>query len=173
MYTTLNKIREHSPCANGWTKLLKHLGKTTGDDVPLPMTTILDANGIDDAIWALRTLTGHDRDIRLFAVGCARHVQHLMTDPRSLAALDVAERYANGGASESDLTTARDAATAAYAATSTTAYAAAAAATTAYAAYAAAYAAAYDAATSTSTSTTAYAAATREKQVALFREIFG
>lgn len=26
--TTLNAIREHSPCESGWRKLLKHLGKT-------------------------------------------------------------------------------------------------------------------------------------------------
>ena len=29
-YTTLNKIRAKGPCADGWTKLLCHLGKTQG-----------------------------------------------------------------------------------------------------------------------------------------------
>ena len=26
--TTLNRIRAHSPCREGWAKLLRHLGKT-------------------------------------------------------------------------------------------------------------------------------------------------
>ena len=26
--TTLNRIREHRPCREGWTTLLRHLGKT-------------------------------------------------------------------------------------------------------------------------------------------------
>jgi hypothetical protein len=29
--TTLNRIREHSPCTEGWVKLLAHLGKTVPD----------------------------------------------------------------------------------------------------------------------------------------------
>ena len=113
MKTTLNAIREHSPCAEGWRKLLAHLGKTQADDEPLAITTILDSNGLDDALWCLRAVTGHDREIRLYAVWCARQVQHLMTDPRSIAALDVAERFANGAATAEELDGAVDAAWAA------------------------------------------------------------
>ena len=51
MKTTLNKIRKHSPCADGWQKLLTSLGKTKADDEPLSLLTILDSNGLDDAIW--------------------------------------------------------------------------------------------------------------------------
>jgi hypothetical protein len=108
--TTLNAIREHQPCAGGWEKLLRHLGKTQADDEPLSLLTILESNGIDDALWALRCVEGHDREMRLYAVWCARQVQHLMTDPCSLAALDVAERYANGEATEEELGAAADAA---------------------------------------------------------------
>ena len=54
-----------------------------------------------------------DAQLRLFAVRCARRVQHLMTDPRSIAALDVAERHAKGEATDEELSTARDAAWAA------------------------------------------------------------
>ena len=102
-YTTLNAIRAHSPCASGWAELLRHLGKTQADDEPLALTTILDSNGLDDALWCLRACEGIDREARLYAVWCARQVQHLMTDPRSLAALDVAERHANGEATDADL----------------------------------------------------------------------
>ena len=54
-----------------------------------------------------------DAQLRMFAVRCARRVQHLMTDPRSLAALDVAERYANGEATDAELAAAWDVARAA------------------------------------------------------------
>jgi hypothetical protein len=110
MMTTLNAIREHGPCEDGWRKLLRHLGKTSPDDEPLSIVTVLDSNGLDDALWCLRAVTGHDREIRLYAVWCARQVQHLMTDPRSLAALDVADRYSHALATDEELTAARAAA---------------------------------------------------------------
>jgi hypothetical protein len=87
-----------------------------------------------------------EAQLRLFAVRCARRVQHLMIDPRSIAALDVAERHANGEATDDELTEAEDAARAAardaawYAASAAAWYAASAAAW--YAARAEAWAAA-------------------------------
>jgi hypothetical protein len=51
-----------------------------------------------------------DKELRLFAVWSARKVQHLMTDSRSIRALDVAERYAHGHATKSELAVARSAA---------------------------------------------------------------
>jgi hypothetical protein len=136
-YTTLNKIRKHGPCAAGWAKLLRHLGKTQADDEPLALVTILDSNGLDDALWCLRACDGIDREARLYAVWCARQVQHLLTDPRSLTVLDVAERYAEGEATGEELTAAS---AAAWAAASAAAWAAASAAASA-AAWAAARAA--------------------------------
>jgi hypothetical protein len=105
--TTLSAIRKHSPCESGWKKLLAHLGKTRADGKPLPLITILDSNGLDDALWCLFAVDGYDREIRLYAVWCARQVQHLMTDPRSIAALDVAERFARGEATKVELEAAR------------------------------------------------------------------
>jgi hypothetical protein len=129
MKTTLNKIREHSPCTTGWSKLLKHLGKTKADDAPLSIAAIVESNGLDDAFWCLRAVDGHDKELRLYAVWCARQVRHLMTDPRSLAALDVAEAYAQGNANDDELAAAWDAAwdaarDSAWAATRTAAWAA-------------------------------------------------
>lgn len=110
IYTTLNKIRVCEPCSDGWEKLLKNLGKTKADDEPLSMLTILKSNGFDDAVWCLRACEGVDKEARLFAVACARRVQHLMTDPASIDALDVAERYAHGQATKHELFAARAAA---------------------------------------------------------------
>jgi len=47
-----------------------------------------------------------DAQLRLYAVRCVRRVQRLMTDPRSVAALDVAERHAKGEATDKELSTA-------------------------------------------------------------------
>jgi hypothetical protein len=59
-------------------------------------------------IWvATRPGVLTDRELRLFAVHCAQSVQHLLTDPRSIRAIDVAERYANGEATEGELAAAR------------------------------------------------------------------
>ena len=116
-YTTLNKIRARGPCSDGWAKLLRHLDKTQADDEPVSLLTILDSNGLDDALWCLRAVDGHEREMRLYAVWCARRVQHLMTDPRSVTALDVAERHAKGEATDAELAAARAAALDAAAAT--------------------------------------------------------
>jgi hypothetical protein len=108
--TTLNKIRSHDPCADGWSKLLKNLGKIEADDEPLPFAVILQSNGLDDALWACRSAPEHAKHWRLYAVWCARQVQWLMQDPRSVAALDMVDRHANGNATDEELAAARAAA---------------------------------------------------------------
>ena len=113
MKTTLNAIRARGPCAEGWKKLLTYLGKTEADDEPLSLLMILDSNGLDDALWALRAVEGYDREKRLYAVWCARQVKHLLIDQRSLNALEVAERFARGRATREELDAALDAAWAA------------------------------------------------------------
>jgi hypothetical protein len=112
-----------------------------------------------DRLWVLmRTDFVSEKLIRLFSVWCARQVQHLMKDERSIKALDVSESFANGIATTDDLAAARAAAwaaasdaawDAAWAAASDAAWAAASDAAWAAAsdaAWAAAWAAASDAA---------------------------
>ena len=91
--TTLRQIRQHNPCSEGWRTLLTFLGKTGVDDEPLPLVTILQSNGLDDTLWCLRTITGHDKEIIRFALACAQEVKQLMTDQRSSGALDTLERH--------------------------------------------------------------------------------
>ena len=121
MQTTMRKIRAAGPCGMrlddgkrvGYLKLRHHLGEGYGDDTPVDIATIIDSNGLDDALWCLRAVDGHAREMRLYAVWCARQVQSQLEDQRSLTALDVAERHANGAASNDELAAAWAAARAA------------------------------------------------------------
>jgi hypothetical protein len=105
------------------------------------------------------------RELRLCAVQAARRVEHLMTDRRSKDAIAIAERHANGLATDEELAAARADAAEAFIAATAAAYttAAAACAYTTAAAYAAADAAAADAAA-------AAAAASWEATAAWLRE---
>ena len=114
--TTLNRIREHSQCGDEWTNLLAGLGKTTADDEPLPFATILEINGVDDAHWCCRAEPQYAKEWRLLMVAYARRVEHLSTHPSVKNAIDVAERYAHGKATDGELYAARTAVWAARAA---------------------------------------------------------
>ena len=69
----------------------------------------------EDIIWVLcRKEYMTDQDMRLFAVWCARKALKLIfSDPRSIEACNVAERFANSEATKEELAAARNAAWAA------------------------------------------------------------
>ena len=181
MITTLREIRQHNPCREGWRTLLSALGKTEVDDEPLPLTTILQSNGLDDALWCLRTITGYDKEIIRFALACVQEVRHLMTDQRSLDALDAVERHLESPLSRQELVRVlEEARAAALAAAGAAAWAAAWAAeaaveavAAAWAARAAAGAAAWEAAEAEAGAAGAAWAASRARQVQIFERIFG
>jgi hypothetical protein len=119
MQTTLNKIKSHSPCENGWEKLLNHLNKTQSDDEVLQLRTILESNGLNDTIWAFRAVEGKDKEIRLFAADCAELVlpiyeKQYPDDNRPRLAIQAARDYANGLISAEELDAAGAAAGAAW-----------------------------------------------------------
>jgi hypothetical protein len=65
-------------------------------------------------VWvATRRGVLSDKELRLFAVHCARSVEHLLTDQRSKDAIAVAERFSNGEATDQELAAAYAAAYAA------------------------------------------------------------
>jgi hypothetical protein len=80
--TTLAAIRAQSPCEDGWRTLLAHLGKTAADDEPLPLLTVLNSNGLDDALWVLSCAMPDDRLARHFQAWCAEQVLHLFERER-------------------------------------------------------------------------------------------
>ena len=115
MKTTLKQIRAHHPCADGWEKLLSHLGKVKSDDEPLAIITILESNGLDDALWALRAVEGKDCEIRLMACDFAESVLGLFEkkhpdDRRPREAIEVARKFAEGKATKAEMFVAEDAA---------------------------------------------------------------
>jgi len=118
LQVTLKDLRANHACVSGYNKLVCALTDQEFDeeretyiryrhDEPISIEYILNANGLDDALWALRAVKNADRDCRHYAVWCAREVQHLMTDPHCIHALDVAERYADGQATDDELKAAR------------------------------------------------------------------
>ena len=175
MKTTLKEIWSKNPCQDGWDKLVEGLGMSelkelsrndeAPEDIEVSLRFILENNGWDNCKWAFPCVEGYKREFRLLAVAFARPVEHLTTDKEASRALDVAEQFANGRATNDELEVVAKAAAAAYDAAyaaadaeTAAAYAAAKAASdAAYAAYAAAKAAS-DAASANPASAAASAA---------------
>ena len=163
MQTTLKEIKKFGPCEDGWKTLLKYLGKTRCDDEPISFKTLLDAVGIEDAVWCLRTQ--EYVDYCLFAADVAESVlpifqERYPDDDRPRKTIAAIRAYKKG---EINLISLNNASSKAFAAAGA-AYAVADAA--AYAAYAASDAAAYaaDAADAAYAATYAVADAAAKKE---------
>ena len=142
--TTLNEIRKFNPCKEGWTKLLKFLDKTEADDEPLLMSTILESNGLLDAIWCLRAFHAEHRQAVVdFDCDCAESALPIWEEWAKVNDLENLEtpRQAITMARNSSCADAVHAANAACAARAADAAARAHAYAASYAAYAAAHAA--------------------------------
>ena len=101
---TAEILRSYQPCYDP--------NKYYDDKWEGDVITLLDDKRIplSDRLWVIcRKDLVSEKSMRLFAVWCARQVQHLMKDPRSIAAIDVAERFANGQATDAERDAARDA----------------------------------------------------------------
>lgn len=102
--TTLRLLRDHGACSARYAHLVTALGTDWTDDAAVPLERILDTNGIDDALWALRATppeqdAERDRLARLFACDCAESVLPIWLarhpdDDRPAAAIRAAREYA-------------------------------------------------------------------------------
>ncbi len=157
---TSNQIREASPCAGGWEKVLK-AHKHLGIDTPFPLSSVLESNDLEDTLWCFNALDNKEIPQR-FALWCAREVE----TEESKQWLDVVEQHLDGNATKDEFIAARRAAYAA-------ADAAYAAADAAYAAANAAYAAADAANAAADAANAAYAArvSARKAQIAKLKEM--
>ena len=102
---TIDDIRSWKPCYDP----IKHLPESWSGNA----IDILNHDTISppDKLWVVcREDLIDAKTLRLFAVWCARQVEHLMHDDRSKIALDVAEKFAHGKATAEELTAACDAA---------------------------------------------------------------
>ena len=129
---TFKSAKENGACAEGYQKFAKFKGGIGkwGKETPFTLLEVLNNNGIDDAIWALRCcepIQERDRVARLFACDCAQLILPLfekeyLNDNRPRNAIEVARKFANGEVSLVELTAASNAA---WAAASNAAWAAA------------------------------------------------
>lgn len=98
--TTLNLIRLHNPCQKGWNQLLVSLNKTHADNDQLTFPEILASNGLDDALWAMRTIP-ETKEMRLLAADIANEVLDVYekehcNDDRPRKSIECARNYAYG-----------------------------------------------------------------------------
>lgn len=114
---TPDQLREEGACFSGYNRVVRMLQGVDFDEDDeklerylelqctdlIRLVDIANSNGLADAVWCLRCITDCERDATMFSVWCARQVQHLMKDPRSVASLDVAERFSDGKASVDEL----------------------------------------------------------------------
>lgn len=117
---TIELIRSFSPCYDPVTGIADDNSYIVNDGYLTEgyEATVLEFLGhpevpANDKIWlVLRRDFMSDKALRLFAVWCAREAMKLVDnpDPASINAVDVAERYANGKATEEELNAAKVAA---------------------------------------------------------------
>ena len=102
---TVEDIMKHNPCYKRDRIIELWAGR---ESLSFSDVAKLDIPGVDK-VWAGVHFYMDDRQHRLFAVRCARRALSRILDPnpRGVAACDVAERFANGEASEEELTAAR------------------------------------------------------------------
>jgi hypothetical protein len=143
---TFRQAREAGACQGSYSRMARHVGgiRAWGKDRPVPIETVLDVCGLDDALWALKAV-GENRLLRLWAADCAERVLPLWEDQfpddnRPRRAIKVARAFARGEVGRSTLGAARTAAAVAREAARDIA------AVAAWGARAAAWAAAWDAA---------------------------
>jgi len=117
--TTFKLLKAEKACESGYKKLRKNL-KGIEINEPINLLTILESNGFDDALWALRaTEQNCDRIARLMAVDFAESVLHIWTaqypnDNRPALAIQAARNFANGLITRQNLVAAARAARAAW-----------------------------------------------------------
>ena len=117
--TTFAKLKATSAYESGYKKLAQHLGGITkyGKDTPINLLTILESNGVDDMMWSLRAVDNPDveRIARFIACDCAEaslveYEEYTPDDNRPRVAIETARRFADGTATQEEMSAAQSAA---------------------------------------------------------------
>jgi hypothetical protein len=119
--TTLQKLHDARACTSRYKVLLSALGTDYPQDKPINLLTILESNGLEDALWALcATEQNCDTVARLMAADFAEQVlpiwQKYSQDKRPELAIKAARDFAKGSIFQDELAAAQAAAVAAWAA---------------------------------------------------------
>ena len=113
--TTLNRIRACHPCASGYEKLVKHMGKDFDQDAEINLLTIRDSNGVADMLWCLRATAQESRRIAAqLAIEFAEQALPIFeaihpNDSRPRMAIQAAREYLAGKIDIEELRKAREA----------------------------------------------------------------
>ena len=121
LHTTFNQLKLAGACGQtigsgeGYDKLAMYLGGVAkyGKTTLIPLTTILDSNGLDDALWCLRAVMPdetekRDRVARLLACDFAEEVLHFYEDKypgddRIRMVIHIARQFAEGRVTQEEL----------------------------------------------------------------------
>jgi hypothetical protein len=70
--TTFTALRKAHACSKGYRKLAEHLGSVDayGANTPIPVSVVLESNGLDDALWVLRNAALEDVQPLMVTWGC-------------------------------------------------------------------------------------------------------
>lgn len=79
--TTLNRIHDLKPCRADWNRLVAHLGPDHWEDEHVDIATILQCNGLDDALWVFAAEPTYWRDYRTLAIQFAWSEIGPLSDP--------------------------------------------------------------------------------------------
>ena len=114
--TTFQLLRKHEACEDRYKHLRDEL-RRRGHSGRIPLSLILETNGLDDALWSLRAVpqsqrAERDRISRLFASDCAERVLPTYEaahpgDNRVCDSIAVSRRHAVGEATDEELSAAK------------------------------------------------------------------
>ncbi len=98
IYTTGQKLKEYHACVPSIVKFKETFPNYT-DKTKVPILQIIEVNGLEDAVWALRAIAGKKRAMEIplrFAIACAEHILHIFeneypNDGRSRRAIEAAK----------------------------------------------------------------------------------
>jgi hypothetical protein len=106
LYTTLRRLKEEKACVEGYARLRRSLPDLWGDDDQIDFLHILESNGLEDALWALKAgipeqSADRNRIARLLAADFAEHAlsgyeEFAPGDGRPRKAVEAARAFAAG-----------------------------------------------------------------------------
>ena len=114
LFTSFTKLRKHNACSDGLKTLKENISKRQAGDL-ISMAEIIDSNGLEHALWALRSCDDSDKFARLIAAEFAEHTVEIFEkvrpdDSRPRLAIVAARAYANGTITAKERDAAGDAA---------------------------------------------------------------